>query len=95
MVKKSVGSFFVVSLILTICGCAPVTIDTVPSGAAVYGADGQTQLGTTPYKTSVFVSEKNFSVRKDHYFDETAKLNFDSPRKVDLDLSPMPVLAIE
>ena len=92
MVKKCVGLLFATSLILTICGCAPVTVDTVPSGATVYSADGQTQLGNTPYKTSVFVGEKNFSIRKDHYFDETAKLNFDSSRKVDLDLRPMPVL---
>ena len=92
MIKKSAGLFFVLSLLLAICSCAPVTIDTAPTGSAVYTADGQTQLGTTPYNTSVFVSDKNLAVRKDRYFDEPVKLDYDSPRRVDVKLRPVPVL---
>jgi len=92
MTKNSIGLFFVLSLILAICSCAPVTIDTTPTGATVYSADGQTQLGNTPFNTSVFVGDKNFAIRKDRYIDDTVKLNFESPRKVDLTLRPMPVL---
>lgn len=92
MITKSVGLFSTLCLVLAICSCAPVTIDTAPSGAAVYNASGQTQLGNTPYNTSVFIGDKNFSVRKDRYFDEAVKLDFDSPRKVDLKLRPVPVL---
>ena len=92
MIKKSAIQFLALTLILTICSCAPVTVDTIPTGAAVYSADGQTQLGTTPYNTSIFVSDKNFTVRKDRYFDEPVNLNFDSARNVELKLSPTPVL---
>lgn len=92
MIKKSAIQFLALTLILAICSCAPVTVDTVPTGAAVYSADGQTQLGTTPYNTSIFVSGKNFTVRQDRYFDEPVNLNFDSPRYIDLKLRPMPVL---
>ena len=92
MIKKSAGLFFVLSLILAICSCAPVTIDTAPSGATVYSANGQKQLGNTPYNTSVFIGDKNFSVRKDRYFDEAVKLDFDSPRQIELKLRPIPVL---
>ncbi|HNX53702.1 MAG TPA: PEGA domain-containing protein [Pontiellaceae bacterium] len=92
MIKKSAIQFLALTLILAICSCAPVTIDTVPTGAAVYSADGQTQLGTTPYNTSIFVSDKNFTVRKDRYFDEPVNLNFDSARNIELKLRPTPVL---
>jgi hypothetical protein len=40
----------------------------------------------------VFIGDKNFVVRKDRYFDEPVKLDFDSPREVDLKLRPVPVL---
>jgi hypothetical protein len=92
MIKNSVFQFFCLSLIFAICSCAPVTIKTVPQDAAVYSADGKTQLGTTPFDTSVFISDKNFVVRKDRYFDEPVKLDFDSPRDIDLKLRPVPVL---
>ena len=92
MLKNSVFQFFCLSLIFAICSCAPVTIKTVPQDAAVYSADGKTQLGTTPFDTSVFISDKNFVVRKDRYFDEPVKLDFDSPRDIDLKLRPVPVL---
>jgi hypothetical protein len=92
MIKKTVGFVSVLCIILAICSCAPVTINSAPSGAAVYDADGQKQLGTTPFNTSVFVSEKNFTVRKEHYFDEPVKLDYDSERNVDTKLRPVPVL---
>jgi hypothetical protein len=40
----------------------------------------------------VFVSEKNFTVRKEGYFDEPVKLNYDSERNVATKLRPVPVL---
>ncbi|NOU36949.1 MAG: PEGA domain-containing protein [Kiritimatiellaceae bacterium] len=92
MIKKTVGFVSVLCIILAICSCAPVTIDSTPSGAAVYDAAGQKQLGSTPFNTSVFVSEKNFTVRKERYFDEPVKLNYDSERNVGTQLRPMPVL---
>lgn len=92
MIKKFTSLFFMISIILAICSCAPTTIDTLPAGAAVYRADGQIQIGTTPYKTSIFLTEKNYTIRKDRYFDEPVKLNYDSTRVVELKLRPMPIL---
>lgn len=92
MIKNSAIPFLALTLILAICSCAPVTVDTVPTGAAVYSGDGQTQVGTTPYDTSIFVSGKNYTVRKERYFDEPVTLDFDAPRKVELKLRPTPVL---
>lgn len=92
MIKKSIGLFSVLSIILALCSCAPTTINTIPPGAVVYGADGQTQLGTTPFDAKIFVNEKNFTIRKDRYFDESVKLDFDSPRGVVLKLRARPVL---
>ena len=92
MIKKSIGLFFVLSLILAICSCAPTTINTIPPGAAVYSADGQTQLGITPFKTSIFVSEKDFIIRKDRYFEEPVKVDYDSAHIIDLKLRETPVL---
>ncbi|MFA6173493.1 MAG: PEGA domain-containing protein [Kiritimatiellales bacterium] len=92
MLKKYAGLFFLLSFILAIFGCAPVTIDTTPTGATVYSADGKTRLGSTPYSTSVFVGDKNFTIRKDHYFDEAVKLDFESSRTVAMELRSMPVL---
>ncbi|MEI7850482.1 MAG: PEGA domain-containing protein [Kiritimatiellales bacterium] len=92
MIKRSIGMFFVLSLILAICSCAPTTINTIPPGAGVYGVDGKTQLGTTPFDVNIFVSEKNFTVRKDRYFDEPVMVNFESSRTIDLKLRTVPVL---
>lgn len=92
MIKKFIASVFLVSFILSLCSCAPVTIETAPAGAAVYSADGQTQLGTTPFNTSVFVAEKNFLVHKDRYFNQAVNLNYDSPRTVRLNLRTIPVV---
>jgi LPXTG-motif cell wall-anchored protein len=90
MIKKSAGLFFAVSLILIICSCAPTTIDTLPQGAAVYR--GETQVGTTPFHSRVWLTEKNFFVRKDRYFDEPVMLNYDSPEDIILKLRAVPVL---
>jgi len=92
MIKKSIGLFSVMSIVLAICSCAPVTIDTVPTDAAVYSADGQTQLGTTPFDTSIFVGKKAFTVRKDRYFDQPVKIDYNAPRSVAVKLVPVPVL---
>jgi hypothetical protein len=91
MIKKFIGLFSVLSIILAICSCAPVTIDTVPPDAAVYSADGQTQLGPTPFDTRVFVGNKTFTVRKERYFDQPVKLDYNAPRNVAVKLSPVPV----
>ncbi|MDD3276515.1 MAG: PEGA domain-containing protein [Kiritimatiellales bacterium] len=80
------------SLILALCSCAPVTIETSPSGAEVYSADGQTLLGTTPYTTKVWISEKDLVVRQNRYFDDPVKLNYDSSEKIELKLRPTPVV---
>lgn len=90
MIKKLTGLFFAASLILIICSCAPTTIDTIPQGAAVYR--GETQVGTTPFNSRVWLTEKNFSVRKDRYFEEPVLLNYDSPEDLILKLRPVPVL---
>jgi hypothetical protein len=92
MIKKVSGLFLISSLILALCSCAPVTIETSPSDAKVYSADGQTLLGTTPYKTKVWISEKNLVVRQNRYFDTPLKLNYDSSEKIDLKLHPTPVV---
>ncbi|MEI8205260.1 MAG: PEGA domain-containing protein [Kiritimatiellales bacterium] len=92
MIKKSINLFFALSLILAICSCAPTTINTIPSSAVVYGADGQTRVGTTPFDTSIFVSEKSFTLRKDRYYDAPVKVDYDSARTIDLKLRPTPVL---
>ena len=92
MIKKSISLFFALSLILAICSCAPTTIKTIPPGAGVYGADGKTQLGTTPFDVNIFVGEKDFTIRKDRYFDEPVMVNFESARTIDLKLRTMPVL---
>ncbi len=92
MIKKYASLFFMLSLVLAICSCAPVTINTVPAGATVYSADGKNQLGTTPFDTRVVVREKGFSIRKDRYFEEAVKLDFASARTIDLKLRPVPVL---
>jgi len=92
MRKKSIGLLSIVSLVLVICSCAPTTLNTVPSGAAVYRGDSQVQVGTTPFDTSIFLTEKNYTVRKKSYFDEPVKLNYDSPRVLDLKLRATPVL---
>jgi hypothetical protein len=92
MIKKFARLFFALSLILALSSCAPVTIDTVPTGAEVYSADGQTLLGTTPFDTSVVVGDKNFIVRKEHYFEEPVTLNYDSERHVIMKFRPAPVL---
>lgn len=90
MIKKSIGLFSVLSLILIACSCAPTTINTIPTGAEVYR--GEAQVGTTPFKTKIFLTEKNFTVRKENFFDEPVKLNYDSPLTLGLKLRAVPVL---
>jgi hypothetical protein len=92
MTKKSITLFFALSLVLMLSSCAPVTIDSNPPGAAVYSADGQTQLGTTPFNTSVLVREKSFIIRKKHYFDEPVTLDYNSARTVIVKSRPAPIL---
>lgn len=92
MIKKATSLFFALCLILAISSCAPVTVKTLPTGATVYGADGKTKLGSTPFDTRVFVSEKDFVVRKARYFDAPVKLNYDSERDVLVKFHPKPVL---
>lgn len=89
--KKYTGLFFVTALILVICSCAPVTIETIPAGAAVYNADGTEQLGVTPYKTHMFIRDKQYLVRKDRFFDEPVELYFDSPEVLGVRLRALPV----
>lgn len=92
MIKKVSAVLFISGLILALSGCAPVTINSEPSGAEVYSADGTTLLGTTPFKTRVFVSEKPFILKKDRYFDVPVTLHYDSERTENRKLSPTPLL---
>lgn len=91
MIKKYGGSVCVSGLILALCGCAPVTINSVPPGATVYSADGQTQLGSTPFDTRVIHWDKEFTVRQPGYFDEPVQLNYNSARTVNVALKPAPI----
>lgn len=91
MIKKYAGSVCVSGLILALCGCAPVTINSVPPGATVYSADGQTELGATPFDTSVVHRDKEFTVRQPGYFDETVQLDYNSARTVNVALKPAPI----
>lgn len=92
MIKKLIASVFLFSFILTLFSCAPVTIETVPAGAAVYSADGQTRLGDTPFDTTVFFAEKGLLIHKDRYFNQAVTLNYNSPRTVRLNLRTIPVI---
>lgn len=92
MIKKVSALLFISSLILALSSCAPVTISSEPSGAEVYRADGATLLGTTPFDTRVFVSDKPFVIKKDRYFDQPMTLDYNSARTETLKLRPTPIL---
>lgn len=92
MINKTSGLLLFSGLILTLCSCAPVTIETSPSGAEVYTADGQTLLGTTPYKTQIWFSEKDLVVRQNRYFEAPVKLNYATAEKIATELRPTPVV---
>lgn len=90
MIKRT-GLLFLLGLILMVCSCAPVTIETIPAGATIYNADGTEQLGATPYKTHMFIRDKKYVVRKERFYDEPVDLYFDSPEVLGVRLRPMPV----
>jgi len=92
MIKKFAGFVLVSVISLAICSCAPVTITSVPAGAGVYSADGQTEIGVTPFDTSVIHWDKSFTVRQPGYFDQPVTLDYNSPRTVAVALQPVPVL---
>ena len=92
MIKKFIASVFLLSFILTLFSCAPVTVETVPSGAAVYSTDGQTRLGDTPFDTSIFFAEKGLLIHKDRYFNQAVTLNYNSPRRIRINLRTIPVI---
>jgi hypothetical protein len=91
MIKK-VSKLLVLSVLsLVLFSCAPVTVETSPSGATVYSADGQTELGATPYKTQEWFSKKDVIVKKDRYFDEPVMMNHNTEKGVFIQLRPTPV----
>jgi len=92
MIKKFAGFVVLSVAALALCSCAPVTITSVPSGAGVYSADGQNELGVTPFGTSVIHGDKSFTVRQPGYFDQSVILDYNSPRTVAVALQPVPVL---
>lgn len=92
MIKKVSALLFISGIVLALSSCAPVTISSEPSGAKVYSADGTTLLGTTPFDTRVFVSDKPFVIKKDRYFDVPVTLHYDSERNETLKLRPAPML---
>jgi hypothetical protein len=89
MTVNRIASLFALGLILA--GCAPVTIDSVPSGATVYDADGD-RVGTTPYATNVVINSRAFTVRKDRYFEQNVTIGPDSAETVKVTLNPQPVI---
>lgn len=91
MSLNRVVSFFALGIILAVCSCAPVTIDSTPSGASVYDDDG-TQIGATPFRTNVIFSTKQFKVGKNNYYDRQVVIGPESPETVSINLQAQPVV---
>lgn len=77
---------------LLLSACAPVTLDSRPSGATVYDASGQAVLGTTPYDTHILINDKNFVLKKDRFKDQAVQLPFDAEEKMVVTLQAKPIL---
>lgn len=87
MIRKLSHLLCSAGLVLAVCSCAPVIIESTPSGASVYD-DSETLLGTTPYKTDLFLSSREYTVRKAGFVDESVAVDASSPSTISLDLQP-------
>ncbi len=100
MINKSLsrilGLFLIPALILSACGwlpfTAPVTISTTPDGAEVYKEGGAELLGTTPFKTHIFLFKKNLEIKKEKFYTEKITLTSQTMEKIQVALRPTPVL---
>jgi len=79
--------------ILLMAACAPVTINSVPEGAAVYKADEQ--VGTTPHKTYMIAWGKEYELRMENYFPQTVPLAYDEGETVQVIMEAHPIITIE
>jgi hypothetical protein len=91
MMKKYAGLSILLGLVLVLCSCAPVTINSSPEDAEVYDASGQTRLGATPFNTAVAYSDRQYIIRKEGYFDQAVLLNYKTEKKVNVSLQSVPV----
>lgn len=67
-------------------GCAPVTISSIPPGAAVYDKESDERLGTTPMPFNLIANGKELVIRKDGYFSKTVVLSPIDPENVEVEL---------
>lgn len=95
MKNKSAGVFAVLMIVLLACSCAPVTIRTAPDKAEVYNQGGQSQLGVTPYYTTIIKKEKFFTLRKDGYEENNVTVEADSPRYIDIRMARLEPTVLE
>ena len=90
------GLLLTMAITLTVSGwipfTAPVTIHSTPEGAPVYKAGSDIQIGTTPYKTFVFIWDRDYEVRMDKFYTEPVLLDCHSPKDIYVTLRPTPVL---
>jgi hypothetical protein len=82
-----------IAVALLMAACAPVTINSVPEGAAVY--KGEKQVGTTPYKTYMIAWDKEYELRMEDHFPKTVSLDFDEGETVGVKLREHPIIVIE
>ena len=88
--KLSTIAAWSVALVMTgmlgLTGCAPVTVSSVPPGAEVYTAGRNKLLGTTPIKVNMVASDKELVIRKDGYFSKTVVLSSIDPESTTVEL---------
>lgn len=90
-VSQIISLIFAIAIFGAFVGCAPVTLHSIPEGAAVYEPGGEEPIGVTPYKTKVFTADKTFEVRSDQFKHEPVTIGFESSKHVYVDLKPRPV----
>ena len=56
-------------------GCAPVTLDSVPEGAAVYNKKSDKKIGETPAKITLYANSRKVLLRKEGYLPKTVLLS--------------------
>lgn len=95
-VRRAIGLFSALAITLTVSGwvpfTAPVTLHSTPEGAEVFKAGGEEAIGTTPFETFVFITDRELEVRLDRFHSETVVLDYNSPEDVYVNLRPQPVL---
>ena len=88
---KTAGLFVMITSVLVLCSCAPVTLESIPDGAEVYDMSG-TKLGTTAYKFNIIASDKAFVLKKDGYCPQPVIVPFDAPSRVYAGMIPETIL---